>query len=231
VVFRQRERRDLPAWATLAVTFLALSVLWSLLSPEFGRSVYATPDGGAPGSQPALAGSGRNPLAYLSYVWQVFLPRLPFMTDLHLQAWPAYDIYVERGFAAFGWYAIKFSTWVYLLIVAGIAAVAVLAARALSTHRQAARELLPAMAVLALLTATVIGGLHASFFSITGDRPVVSEQGRYAFTALAPLGAVAAAACYGLGRGRAPIVAASLVVAMAGLAYASQLMALTSFYA
>jgi hypothetical protein len=59
---------------------------------------------------------------------------------------------------------------------------------------------------------------------------VVSEQGRYAFTALTTFAALAAAGCYGLGRARAPAVAAALVVAMAGLACASQLLALAGFY-
>lgn len=230
VAFRQHSRRDAAPWAGLAGAFAAASVAWSLLSSTFDRSVFGTPDGGAPGSQPTLAATSDLPLTYASYLWQIFLPRLPFMTDLHPQRWPAFDIYVERGFAAFGWYAITFPGWVYALVLAGIAVVAVLAAGTLVAHRDAARRHLPALAVLGVLLTTVIVGTHAAFFTPTGDRPVVSEQGRYAFTALTAFAAVAAASVYGLGKARARIVGTALVVGALGLAYASQLLALASFY-
>lgn len=230
VAFRQRSRRDVIAWAGAAVTFLVLTLGWSQLSSVFDRGVYGTPGGSAPTSQPPVAVLTEHPLTYLSYVWQVFLPRLPLMTDLHVQKWPAFDIYIERGFAAFGWYAILFPLWVYLAIVAVTACVTVLALNAARLNLAAFRSRWREFAVLAVLTGVVIAGVHASFVTGVADRPVVSEQGRYAFTTLAALGTFAAAAAYGLGKARAGTVAAVLLMLMLGLNWASQLLGLLNFY-
>ena len=40
--------------------------------------------------------------------------KLPFMRDFTVVHWPFFNIYVERGFAGFGWYAIFFPNWVYV---------------------------------------------------------------------------------------------------------------------
>ena len=45
---------------------------------------------------------------YFEYLWQVFLPRVPGMKEYHPQTWPAFDIYVRRGWASFGWYTFEF---------------------------------------------------------------------------------------------------------------------------
>jgi hypothetical protein len=230
LAWRQHGRGDIPAWAALVLTFAVLTLTWSLLSGAFDRSVYATPDSGIPGSQPTVSSARENIPGYLSYLWQIFLPPLPFMTDLHVQKWPAFDIYIERGFGAFGWYAIKFPMWVYLAIVLAIGAAAALGLRALWQSRASVRAVLPELLVLALLAAAVIAGTHASFYTPEPSRPVVAEQGRYAFTAMVPFAAFAAVAAYGLGHLRARAVAATMLAAMLALNVASQLLALGKFF-
>jgi hypothetical protein len=171
----------------------------------------------------------RDPVTYAQYLWQTFLPRLPFMTDVQSQRWPAYDIYVERGFAAFGWYAIQFPRVVYLTIVAVLVAVGVLALVAVVRERAAAWRIGWEIATLVVAVAGVIGGVAAAYFT-DAFRGVVAEQGRYAFTAMVPLAAIAAGSCFGLGRRLAPVAAGVLVGGMAGLGWASQLLALTHFF-
>ena len=71
-----------------------------------------------------------RPTLVLSYLWQTFLPPLPFMTDLFTgSSLPVMDTYVREGFASFGWYTMEFAPWVYrgiavALLALGASAVA-----------------------------------------------------------------------------------------------------------
>ncbi len=227
VALRQRSRRDVVAWAGTALTFIVLTFGWSRLSKIFDRGVYGTPGGVAPTSQPQAAVLTEHPLTYLSYLWQVFLPRLSFMPDLQTQTWPAFAIYIEGGFAAFGWYIILFPPWVYHVIGVVVACVTVLALNAARLNMVALRSRWRELAVLAALTGVVVAGVHASFVSgVAGDW----EQGRYAFTTLAALGTFAAGGAYGLGKAWASTIAAVLLVLTLGLFSASELLGLLSFY-
>ena len=86
------------------------------------------------------------------------------------------------------------------------------------------------IAVLATALVGVIAGVEAAYFS---TEPVenLPEQGRYAFTAMVPLTAVAVGACFAFGRSMARFAAAGLVSAMLGLAFCAQLLGFTSFFA
>jgi hypothetical protein len=232
MVVRRHSRRDLPGYAALAGAFAAGQAAWAAVASFFDRSAYTTPGGAAPVSSNGLVGSVlRQPLDYANYLWQTFLPRLPFMKDVALQRWPAYDIYVERGWAAFGWYAQMFPTWVNLTIAAvmlltGAACVVAVFWR----ERPAARRRALELAVLVAALAGVIGGVAAAYQTGTIGRPVVAEQGRYAFTAMVPLAAIAVGGTFAFGRRRAPLLAGGLVAAVAGIAVASYFLALTRFY-
>jgi len=115
---------------------------------------------------------------------------------------------------------------VALAVLAGFA----LCIRALWRERAAARTRGWKIAVLLVVIGGVIGGVEAAYVS-SSPRPVVAEQGRYAFTAIVPLAAVAAGACLGLGRRMAPVIAVGLIAAMAGFSYLSLLLGFEGFYA
>jgi 4-amino-4-deoxy-L-arabinose transferase-like glycosyltransferase len=230
MLWRRRDRSDVPAYASLAATGVGLYVLWSQVADSFGRTVFTTPGGASP------AGSGgigekvwTHFSGYLSYVWQVFLPRLPFMTELQKPSWPFYDIYIERGWAAFGWYAFKFPGWVYALITAGVVGGFLLCAVTVWRERVAATARFWELAVLVTALVGVIAGVEAAYFNTFAVDNLL-EQGRYAFTAIVPLAAIAAGACFAFGRRRAPLVGSLLVCAVIALAVCSQVLGLTSFY-
>lgn len=231
MLWRHHRRADLPAYGVLAGVAVGLQGLWALAAPAFGTKPFTTP-GGAAG--PGLAGTVEEVLgnlsAFVSYVWQFFLPRLPFMVDLQVQKWPAFDVYVIGGWAAFGWLTVRFPMWVYLAIGAVSGMVALLAFAALVRERIAARERSWELAVLIVAIGGVLLGVAAAHF--TPDvRAVPAEQGRYIFTAIVPLATIVAGATLALGRRAAPVLAAVLVTAVAVLAYASQLLTLTTFFA
>ena len=232
MLWRYHGRSTWRAYAAMAGAAAALGIAWVLLAPVFDRDVFTTPGGTAPGTGTGVGSAALDmPKTFLSYLWQEFLPKLPFMHDLHPQKWPAYDIYVQRGWAAFGWYTVQFSNWVYKVIVVVMlltaAAAIVSAIRRTSTTRSLSVEI----AVLFLMVTGVIVGVAAAYFTPVGGREGVFEQGRYAFTAIAPLAALAVAGCTVLGARRIPVLTGLLVAATAGLFAASGWLALSQFYA
>jgi hypothetical protein len=228
-LIRHRSRRTLVSFAVLGVTAVALFALWGAVSGHFERSTFTTPGGEAPGSN---FGGVQNPRGLLAYLWQVFFPPLPFMIDYWQQgAWPYFDIYVVRGWAAFGWYAMTFSDWVYWVIAAAMPLVALLSISVVVRHRHRWRELLVPGAVLLLAIGGVFAGVHAFYYPVTPRADNIPEQGRYLFPTIAAIATIAIASAYAFGRRLVVPLATALVVAVMGVAYAAQLMALTRFYA
>ena len=111
-----RRRRRLRPLLAFAGAFLAVELCWLLLAGSLDRATFTTPSGDSPVQSVSIL---ENPTGYLSYLWQVFLPPLPFMTDLHVETFPFFHIYVERVWGAFGWIALLFPRWVYVAALAG----------------------------------------------------------------------------------------------------------------
>lgn len=226
LLWRHRSRADAPAWLSFGGAFALLAGGWALL---VGRGDHAS---GAAGSSSSLANvelALELPRQYLVYVWQFFLPRLPFMNDVIPQAWPFYDVYVKGGWAAFGWLTIRFPEWIYVAIAATMGAVGLLAVAAVVRERVAARARRVELAVLALVPVCVLLAVSAALFG-PGARPVPAEQGRYVFTALAALAAIAVGGTFGLGRRWQVPVLTGLVVATVMLSYASRVLTLEQLF-
>ena len=190
--------------------------------------------GNTPGTGSAVGATGtavEHPFGYLGYLWQVFLPRLPFMAP-HFEStnFPAFVIFVERGWGAFGWYDVFFSHWVYVVILVAMLAVPVLAVVAARREWAFLRRNLAETAILLLTPIAVVAGFEAAFYT-AGTRPVIAEFGRYAFPAIAPLAVLVVASLGALGRRWALVAGAGLLVVMLALSYAAQLVTLTGFYA
>lgn len=227
-LWRHRDRRTYTGLAIGAATALALFFAWSAVSGHFDRSAITTPGGGAPGS--GFAGT-ENPRGLAAYLWQVFLPPLWFMVDYWQQGiWPYFDVYVVRGWGAFGWYAMTFSDWVYWVIAFAMPLVLAGSLVALARHRERLRELAIPGLVLVLAVAAVFGGVHAFYFPGGPRFQGVPEQGRYIFPTIAGLATIAVASAYAFGRRLVVPIATGLVVSVMGVAYGAQLMALTRFY-
>jgi hypothetical protein len=145
--------------------------------------------------------------------------------------WPFKFIYVERGFGAFGWYAIFFPRWVYWVIVAVMLSVG-LSALAMVVRRRA--EVMPRWVTagfLILVIAGVIVGVEFAYYTVT-PRPVflTPEQGRYAFTAIVPLAALAVAGLLLAPRRAASALGAVLLTGMIFLAAGAHLLYLTDTF-
>jgi hypothetical protein len=229
-----RYRRSLrPApWLALVGSFLFVQGGWRLLRPVFYPSEHgvAGGGGGAISATGAVSTAEHMPLRFLEYLWELFLPRLSFMGELFPQGWPFFQVYIERGWGAFGWYTYLYPRWVFLVIVIAMAAVGVLGVTAAWRHRRALLARGWELVVIVLWPISVLVAVEAAFFAPNGGRTVVAEQGRYIFPAIAALATLAVLGSFGVGRRwQLPLITA-LVVAMIGLSYAGQLLTLGSFY-
>jgi Predicted membrane protein (DUF2142) len=228
-LWRHHRRSDAAGWAGLAVGALAVREL----STHLIGGVEAT-QGNTPGVGSATGASSaalEHPLGYLGYLWQVFLPRLSFMAPHFVNtSSPAFVIFVERGWGAFGWYDVLFPHWVFVTILIAMLIVPVLGVVAAGREWTFVRRNLPEAVTLLLIPIAVVAGFEAAFYT-TGVRSLIGEFGRYAFPAIAPLAVLVVASLQALGRRWALFAGTGLLVAMLALSYAAQLLTLTGFYA
>lgn len=220
-------------------------LLITLVGAVGGVAVYELVDRLSASLHPAEAASGaagvgaasatslalEHPLDFLAYLWELFLPRLSFMTPHFETTLPAgYEIFVERGWAAFGWYDVFFPRWIYQLLAVMMLLTILLALLGIWRERPFLRRHLPEAIVIVLIPIAVVVGFEAAYYT-TGARPAVAEFGRYAFPAIAAFAVLVIGALHALGRRRVLAVGIWLIVAMAIFSYVSQLKTLTGFYA
>lgn len=231
MLLRGHGKRELLGLGSLAVTFLILQFGWSELSAGFHHTTFTTPGGGAPGTG---LEAFHKPKTYLSWIIRFMLPFNPSFLNHNwtIINWPFFNVYIERGFAAFGWYAIYFPKWVYLAVVAVIAAGVVLGASVLWREHGVLRRRWPEILFLVLVPITVICAVEANFEPSLGVIPLegTPEEGRYAFPAIIAVAALFIGASNGLGRRRAVTIATCVVAGLIGFTLASQLLTLSGFY-
>lgn len=224
-------RAKLAPLVGLVGSFTAVVVAWAVIKPHVldvvAGHVQAT-GGVSPTGSISLA--EQMPGRFATYLWELMLPRLPSMIHLFPPGWPFFQIYIERGWASFGWYTFGFPRWVYVLIVLAMGVVGLLSLSAAWRYRGKLRQIGWAVLVVVLFPLCTLLAVEAAFFTPTGGRTVVAEQGRYIFPAIAALAAIAIGGTFGFGKRLQIPFATVLVVAMIGLSYASQLLTLGSFY-
>jgi hypothetical protein len=206
-----------------------------VLNPAFAPPA----SGGGAGGEPSAIGSNANAVSealhhlptYLAYLWEAFLPRLPFMAA-HFPPgnYPGFVIFIERGWGAFGWYDVLFPGWVYAVILAVSLIVLVLSPWAARREWGWLRAHWAEALVVVLFPVAVIAGFTAAYYTPT-PRPAIAEFGRYVFPAIGPIALLVLGALHALGRRRLVLVGTGLAVATIALSYAAQLLTLTAFYA
>lgn len=237
ILYRHHRRIEVRGWAALVGAAIAVGALSRSLSHVFRPT---TASAASTGGTPAEAGTAASsvgealahPLDYLAYLWQSLLPRLPFMTE-HFSTnahFPAFVIFVERGWGAFGWYDVFFPHRFYYVILAAMIAVPILGLIALRREWSFVRRNALEFALLVLMPLAVIAGVEAAFYT-PGARPFIAEFGRYTFPAIAPLAVLVVASLHAFGRRWVLHAGVVLLLAMVALSYSAQLVTLTGFYA
>jgi 4-amino-4-deoxy-L-arabinose transferase-like glycosyltransferase len=179
----------------------------------------------------ALSGGGDVSLrGFLSYLWQAYLPNLPFQTPVrNLAAFWGYDVWIRSAWGNFGWSELLLPGAAYAAIAAGCAVVLGGAALALIRRRFAIDGL--SLAYLAVLAGVLVLGLHWAEYRQFLDIHLSLIQGRYLLPAL-PIGGLAvAAALANLRPPRRPAAATLLLMALFALQLFSLGVVVGRFYA
>ena len=228
-----RSRAVRPFAAAVAAA-LVVVVGWRVLGGVFDAAAVAGAGAGgggaAGGAPPTGVWAFDHPVGALKYVASLFVPGI-VDDPIYPNAMPVFTIYVIRGWASFGWYAVQFPDWVYVPVGLALIGAAALAVAALRRARRDARRIGLEIALLALLPLAVFAAVEL-FYATESDRPFgIAEQGRYLFPAIVALAAGAVAAAFGLGRRHAVALGTAIVVSVMGFAFLGRLLELSGFYA
>ena len=234
LVWRAREHRgDAARGATVALTVLALAVVGyaALNSIAWDRDLLG---GGVENAANASVNRGAaqpiNLGEQLTYTWQLYLPRLPFMHE-QFDYFPPYTVWFKGTIGKLGWLDTYWPDWVYRVALGLCVAPLLLAGLALWRRRRALLQRWPELLTYAVLAAGVMGSIGFLGIRFTRDTGYDFAQARYLFPFLAFYGAVVALAALGAGRRfERPVGAALVMVAMIhGLL--AQLLVISRFYA
>jgi hypothetical protein len=219
---RRAAIRSLALALTIAASPALVYVLANMLSsrPALGTA-----------SENLAIGDGRTISGDLSFIWQLYLPRLPGMTRYFPGVSTIRQLWFDRSVGLYGWLDTTFPNWVYTVALIPAGLIVVLCVRALATRRWTLRRrrlealvyLVMAIGLMALI------GSHA-YLNLSGEGGGGHVQPRYLLP-LIPLGGVALAlAARGAGRRWGPPVGALIVVLFLGYDIFSQLLVVSRFY-
>jgi 4-amino-4-deoxy-L-arabinose transferase-like glycosyltransferase len=158
---------------------------------------------------------------FVSYVWQFYLPRLPFMDDQFPHAapgfpgypdYPLWETYFQGLVGRFGWFQYGFPEWANFVALGIWLAIVGLFGRALWVCRRALRRRWPELLTYLAVAAGVLLLVAVAGYRYRIDNHVNFEQTRYLFPLLALYGALVAIAAARGARRLAPALGALLVV-------------------
>jgi 4-amino-4-deoxy-L-arabinose transferase-like glycosyltransferase len=224
LVLLWRRSGRLADWGAMAATFFGLAVVWAVIAHGLHHSFVPVP---APGAS-ATGGPGLG--GKLSYIWQVFFPRLPFMhDDFGPGIQPFWTIYIQRAWGAFGTLDVNLPHALLVGIAVVLGVTAALGLIGLWRERVAARARWAEIVLLAFSFVCVAIFSHLAFVRLD-PTAFLQEQGRYLFPALTVPAAGAIAACFGLGRRLAPLGATVLVTSMMLLCGFAQVYVFSAYF-
>jgi hypothetical protein len=221
------------AWAAGGVAALAAGVpvvVYALLNV----TVWDRPALVGGSGEAAVGGGGIvtrdfNVREALVYIWQVHLPRLPFMSE-RASDYPLWDRYFTQWVGRFGWGDYAFPTWVpWVALSVGLVLLAAAIAFALR-HRAAFVARWPEWLSYAAIAGGLLLLLAYTGYDYSRNTGLGFEQGRYLLPLHALYAGIVAAGLRGFGARAGPVAAAVLVVLAAGMSVWAQLLTIARFY-
>jgi Predicted membrane protein (DUF2142) len=163
----------------------------------------------------------------LSYIWQLFLPHLPGMTDYFPGVFTTRQLWFDGLVGLYGWTDTVFPGWVYdiALIPAGLLAALLL--RELARRHVAVRARAGELLVYAAMGAGVLALVGAASYSV-GMVPF--WEPRYFLPMLPLLAAALALAARGAGRRWGPLAGVTIVALVLAHDLFSQLLVISRYY-
>jgi hypothetical protein len=222
----QRRRAALAGGALAAAVAAVPFLAWGVVNERvFDRT--ATTTGGLTSSTIERSATVND---QLSYLWQYFLPKLPFMTD-RFGPYPLWDTYFQGFVGRLGWFQYQFPLWVHWVALGICSVLVVLVAMAVSRA-----HLLRSGRWMELATYVALFGGLVLIVNVAGYRFSLThvasfEQTRYLFPMLGLWGLFVAVAARGAGRRWGPVVGGALVVLVMAHSLFAMLLTLQRYYA
>jgi hypothetical protein len=181
-------------------------------------------------SEAATGNARRSLSAQLSYIWQLYLPRLPGMSNDFRDLSSTRQIWFDGFVGLYGWLDTPFPGWVndVALVPAGL--ILALCARGVVLSRAALRARLPELAVYATMCLGLMVLVGAASYRVFPTLDAEFGQVRYLLPLLAVLGAILVLAVRGAGRRWGPPVGTLIVLLFFAHDLFSQLQVAARFY-
>jgi hypothetical protein len=217
-----RVARLVATTAVVAVVPFAVLMLLDALVWERTLILLRTPS--------AIHEEHGNLAGQLSYLWQVYFPRLPGQRTAFPELSPFYFLWVEGFLGRFGWVSVTYPSWAYQLGASALALVALLAARALVVHRAAVRRHAAELVAYLLMAGGLL--LLVGMVALRGWAPGIqgAVQGRYALPLLALFALLLALAARGAGERAGRAVGVAIVVLAFAWSVFGQLVTIAYYY-
>ncbi|MHB8689899.1 MAG: DUF2142 domain-containing protein [Solirubrobacteraceae bacterium] len=171
LLLRPRETRaaDLKRLGAATLALVVPVLAWVALAGALSRPAV----NGAPGGGKAV-----NIRQFVSYLWQFYLPRLPFLTKVpEGDGLPLYSLWIRGGWGVFGWLEVRMVEWVYALLAAISVLVLIPAAAIIARFRD--RPRLALVTFFAVAVASLLVLLHVTDYLDYLATGQVLLQGRY----------------------------------------------------
>lgn len=168
--------------------------------------------------------------AQLSYLWQLYFPRLPGQAPAFPELSPPYDLWVTGFLGRFGWVTVAYPEWGYRVGAAALATIALLALRALVAGRTALRGRALELVGYASMAAGLL--LLIGMVAVRGWAPGIESavQGRYVLPLLPLFGGALALAARGAGDRWGRTVGVAFVMLAIAWSVAGQLLTVAYYF-
>jgi hypothetical protein len=224
---RAARRGERSAYGSLA---LALAIggspayIYAIVNVLSNRPALGVASGGI-----HLTSRHGSPLAEISYIWQLYLPRLPAMRDyfpglLSSRGW------FDRFVGLYGWLDTSFPDWVNNAALVPAGAIAVLCLRALVVGRAALRGRIGELFAYATMTGGLLMLIGADSYLEYPTHAGGYWEPRYLLPVTALFGAVLVLAARGAGRRLGPAAGTLIVLLILGHDIFSQLLTVARYY-
>lgn len=206
----------------------ALPFAYCVWTFSVGRGLF--PPGASPGLLPADQIGSASAREFLSYTWQLYLPRAPWQVD-QFAYFPLQETWIFGWLGRYGWLDYGIDGWLRDFGMYAIAFFAALAVSGAIRHREALRARKAELAVLVVMTSGLAVVIAAGGYQYQRNTGLPFEQARYLFPLAALYGALAVLAALGVGARLRPAIIWLLLVLCSAHGLTGPFLTLTRYYA
>ncbi|HEV3094713.1 MAG TPA: DUF2142 domain-containing protein [Solirubrobacteraceae bacterium] len=226
---RQSRQAGRLAYSRMLAPGLALAVSPAVLY-ALVNFISGHPSFGVVSNEGGIVLNGHSLSRELSYIWQFYLPRLPWMHNDFGELFVPRQLWFRGLVGLYGWNDTVFPAWAYDLALIPAGVIAALCLRAVAISRAQLRRRGAELAVYATMCIGLLVLIGASGYIESVHLATEYAQPRYLVPMIALWGAVLTLAARGAGRRWGPVAGALLIVLVIGHDLFSQLQVIARYY-